>query len=155
MLSEKIRALRRKSGLSQDELAERLGVSRQAVSKWELGSAVPIADTLVDIADFFGVSLDYLMRGNIDRSSDSFEPPKNANTPNLPEKTHSRRRTAAVLLLAASVFLGVIVLILYMTGAGVLGGGSGITINGTGMLAALAVMLGAAGVVLFILSIKK
>lgn len=155
MLSEIIRALRRKSGLSQDEFAERLGVSRQAVSKWELGSAVPTADKLVDIADFFGVSLDYLMRGNTDRSSDGFAPPKNANTQSSPEKTHPRRKTAAVLLLAASVFLGVVVLILYVTGAGMLGGGSGITISGTGMLAALAVMLGTAGVVMFTLSIKK
>lgn len=155
MLSEKIRALRRNSGLSQEELAERLDVSRQAVSKWELGSAVPTADKLVDIADFFGVSLDYLMRGNADRSSDCFVPPQSANVPSSPERLHSRRRMAAVLLLAAAVFLGVVVLILYVTGAGVLGGGSGITISGTGMLAALAVMLGAAGVVLFILSIKK
>lgn len=151
MLSEKIRALRKKSGLSQDELAERLDVSRQAVSKWELGSAMPTADKLVDIADFFGVSLDYLMRGE----ADGFKPTQSSNARSSPEKAHPRRRTAAVLLLAAAVFLGLVVLILYVTGAGVLGGGSGITINGTGMLAALAVMLGAAGVVLFTLSIKK
>lgn len=151
MLSEKIRELRKRSGLSQEELAERLDVSRQAVSKWELGSALPTADKLVELADFFGVSLDYLMRGE----ADGFTTPQSANASGSPEKTHPRRRTAAVLLLTAGVFLGVVVLILYVTGAGVLGGGSGITINGTGMLAALAIMLGAAGVVLFILSIKN
>lgn len=148
MLSEKIRELRRRAGLSQEELAEKLNVSRQAISKWELGTAVPTADKLVDIADFFGVSLDFLMRENSER----LNVPSKAVTP---EKPHKRRKTAAILLLSAAVFLGIVVLVLYVNGAGVIGGGSGITINGTGMLAALAVMLGAAGAVLFVTSIKK
>lgn len=151
MLSDKIRELRRRSGLSQEELADKLNVSRQAISKWELGSAVPTADKLVDIADFFGVSLDFLMRDNHEQLR--IAPPQ--NTSNTPEKSHPRRKTASVLLMAASAFLGVVVLVLYVNGAGVLGGGSGITINGTGMLAALAVMLGTAGAVLFVTSIKK
>lgn len=151
MLSEKIRELRRKAGLSQEELADKLNVSRQAVSKWELGSAVPTADKLVDIADFFGVSLDFLMRENSEQPLNVSRQTANS----APEKPHSRRKIASVLLMAAAVFLGVVVLVLYVTGAGVLGGGSGITINGTGMLAALAVILGAAGGVLFILSTKK
>lgn len=150
MLSEKIRELRRKAGLSQEELADKLNVSRQAVSKWELGSAVPTADKLLDIADFFGVSLDFLMRENA-----ASETSRGISAPLSFEKPHKRRKTAAILLLSAAVFLGIVVLVLYVTGAGVLGGGSGITINGTGMLAALAVMLGAAGGVLFILSTKK
>lgn len=151
MLSEKIRELRRRSSLSQEELADKLNVSRQAISKWELGSAVPTADKLVDIADFFGVSLDFLMRDTHEQLG--IAPPQ--NTSNTPEKSHPRRRTASVLLMAAAVFLGVVVLVLYVNGAGVIGGGSGITINGTGMLAALAVMLGTAGAVLFVTSIKK
>ncbi|MDE6728885.1 MAG: helix-turn-helix domain-containing protein, partial [Oscillospiraceae bacterium] len=84
MLSEKIRALRKKSGLSQEELAERLDVSRQAVSKWELGSAVPTADKLVDIADFFGVSLDYLMRGEIFSQKTGFKLPESSKLPKRP-----------------------------------------------------------------------
>lgn len=150
MLSEKIRELRRRSSLSQEELADKLNVSRQAISKWELGSAVPTADKLVDIADFFGVSLDFLMRDTHEQLGIALP----QNTSNTPEKSHPRRRTASVLLMAA-VFLGVVVLVLYVNGAGVIGGGSGITINGTGMLAALAVMLGTAGAVLFVTSIKK
>lgn len=150
MLSEKIRELRRRSGLSQEELADKLNVSRQAISKWELGSALPTADKLVDIADFFGVSLDFLMREN-SAPEVSFSP----NSPISPKRPHKRRRTAAILLLSAAVFLGIVVLILYVTGAGALRGGSGITISGTGMLAALAVLLGAAGAVLFVTSIKK
>ena len=46
MLSENIYALRRKSGLSQEQLAERIGVSRQAVSKWESGASTPELEKL-------------------------------------------------------------------------------------------------------------
>ena len=45
-LSEKLYELRKKSNLSQEQLAEQLGVSRQAVSKWESGKAVPESETL-------------------------------------------------------------------------------------------------------------
>ena len=61
-LSEKLYELRKKDGLSQEQLAERLGVSRQAVSKWESGKAVPESDTLISISEYFDVSLDYLMK---------------------------------------------------------------------------------------------
>ncbi|HEL1559773.1 helix-turn-helix domain-containing protein [Streptococcus suis] len=49
--------------LSQDELAEKLYISRQAVSKWENGEATPDIDKLVQLAEIFGVSLDYLVLG--------------------------------------------------------------------------------------------
>ena len=51
MLSEKIYTLRRKNGLSQEQLAERIGVSRQAVSKWEGGLSVPELDNLRSLRD--------------------------------------------------------------------------------------------------------
>ena len=57
-LNEKIFQCRKRSGLSQEELAERLGVSRQAVSKWELGTAQPELDKLRLLAKTFGVSTD-------------------------------------------------------------------------------------------------
>ncbi|ASW48794.1 helix-turn-helix domain-containing protein [Streptococcus suis] len=49
--------------LSQDDLAEKLYISRQAVSKWENGEATPDIDKLVQLAEIFGVSLDYLVLG--------------------------------------------------------------------------------------------
>ena len=61
-LSEKLYTLRKKSGLSQEQLAEQLGVSRQAISKWESGQSVPESDKLVVISNHFKVSLDYLMK---------------------------------------------------------------------------------------------
>ena len=67
-LSEKLYELRKKSGLSQEQLAEQLGVSRQAISKWESGKSVRESDTLVSISQYFNVTLDYLMKDNIPTS---------------------------------------------------------------------------------------
>ena len=61
---EKITALRKKTCITQEEFADRLGVTRQAVSKWESGSAYPETDTIIRIAELFGVTCDYLLREN-------------------------------------------------------------------------------------------
>lgn len=60
-LNEKIYLCRKKAGLSQDALAERLGVSRQAISKWETGESVPDTGKLLPLANALGVSLDWLL----------------------------------------------------------------------------------------------
>lgn len=59
---EKIAALRREKGMSQEALGEKLGLSRQAVSKWEADQAVPTMDNLVELSRLFGVSVDTLLR---------------------------------------------------------------------------------------------
>ena len=56
---------RKKMNLSQEELAARIGVSRQAVSKWERAEASPDTDNLILLADIYGVSLDELLKGEI------------------------------------------------------------------------------------------
>lgn len=61
-LSEKIVLLRKQNGLSQEALAEKLGVSRQAVSRWETGTALPDASNLLQLSDLFGVTADSLLR---------------------------------------------------------------------------------------------
>lgn len=60
-LSDKILELRKRRGLSQEALAELLGVSRQAISKWENGDAIPEIFKLKMIADLFGVTTDWLL----------------------------------------------------------------------------------------------
>lgn len=60
-LSEKILYCRKRAGLSQEALAERLGVSRQAVSKWETGEALPETNKLAALASELGVSVDWLL----------------------------------------------------------------------------------------------
>ena len=59
---EKLMTLRKKSGMSQEEMADWLGVTRQAVSRWELGSTQPDAPNLLKLSDLFDVSIDWLLR---------------------------------------------------------------------------------------------
>ena len=61
-MGEKILAMRKARGWSQEELADRIGVTRQAVSRWESDSAKPDADKIIAVCDLFGVSADYLLR---------------------------------------------------------------------------------------------
>ena len=61
-LGEKILTLRKARGWSQEELAGRIGVTRQALSRWESDAAVPDTVNVVQMADLFGVSCDYLLR---------------------------------------------------------------------------------------------
>ena len=61
-LAEKILSLRTERGMSQDDLAEKLEVSRQSVSKWETAQSTPDLDKIIRLADLFGVSVDELVR---------------------------------------------------------------------------------------------
>ncbi len=59
--NNKLYELRKQKGLSQEELANRLNVSRQTVSKWEVGDSTPDMEKLIAISDLFGISLDELV----------------------------------------------------------------------------------------------
>ena len=63
-LGRRISELRKKKGITQDQLAEEMGVSSQAVSKWENDISCPDIGLLPQLADYFGVTLDELMRGD-------------------------------------------------------------------------------------------
>lgn len=63
-LGETIRECRKKTGLSQEQLAEKLNVSRQAITKWETDKGIPDVANLIAISDEFGLSLDELIQGN-------------------------------------------------------------------------------------------
>lgn len=69
--AEKLLVLRTQSGYSQEALAEKLNVSRQAISKWEIGTTLPETEKVIAISDFFEVSLDYLLKDHV--RSDSNE----------------------------------------------------------------------------------
>ena len=60
-LSDKIIHLRKTNGLSQEDLAEKLNVSRQAISRWENGTALPDAQNVLQISKLFQVTTDYLL----------------------------------------------------------------------------------------------
>lgn len=61
MIYEKIKMLREKAGMTQVELAKRLGLSRAAVNAWEMGITVPSTHYIIELAHFFQVSTDYLL----------------------------------------------------------------------------------------------
>lgn len=61
-LTDKLISLRKRSGLTQAALAEKLNVSRQAVSLWEMGETFPSTDNFKRLSELYGVSVDYLMR---------------------------------------------------------------------------------------------
>lgn len=69
ILADKIIDLRKKAGLSQEELAEKLNVSRQAVSKWEGAQSTPDLARVLQLSELFGVSTDYLLKDDIDSSA--------------------------------------------------------------------------------------
>ena len=67
ILAEKITEERKKNGWSQEELAEKLGVSRQAVSKWERAESSPSVDNLLDLARLYGITVDEMLNTDGDR----------------------------------------------------------------------------------------
>ena len=91
MLSDNIRNNRKKNNMSQDELAEKLGVSRQSISLWETGQTQPTIDNIIALANIFNISSDMLLT-----NSESVNISQN-NTPD------SKRKSKAVLLIFATI----------------------------------------------------
>ena len=77
ILADKIIDLRKKAGWSQEELADKLGVSRQSVSKWEGAQSIPDMNKILQLSELFGVSTDYLLKDNLEAP----EPLPVADTP--------------------------------------------------------------------------
>lgn len=69
ILADKIMNLRKQQGMSQEELAHQLGISRQSVSKWESGASIPDLDKVLKLSDLFGVSTDYLLKDELEEVS--------------------------------------------------------------------------------------
>lgn len=66
ILADKIIEERKKNGWSQEELASKLGVSRQAVSKWESSGSIPDLQRILQMSELFGVTTDYLLKDEIE-----------------------------------------------------------------------------------------
>ncbi len=69
-LQEKIVSLRKQKGWSQEELAGKLNVSRQSISRWEVGSAQPDANNIVQLSKLFGITADYLLNEDFESDYD-------------------------------------------------------------------------------------
>jgi transcriptional regulator with XRE-family HTH domain len=68
ILADKLIKLRKQFGWSQEDLAEKMNVSRQSVSKWESASSIPDLNKIIKLADIFNVSTDYLLRDEVDET---------------------------------------------------------------------------------------
>lgn len=95
-LEEKLISLRKEKGLSQMKLAEMMNVSRQAISRWEVGAAVPSTDNLKFLGNLYGVSLEYLLHDDAPKPNQNETPMQKR----IIEKQESRRKTVFVVLMA-------------------------------------------------------
>lgn len=104
-LSEKIISLRKEKGLSQEAFAEALGVSRQSVSKWESGAALPDTDKIIAMSELFGVSTDYLLKNDEPAAQQPCEPEGFApvNAVSTPKKKPVKKIIAFILALCIIV----------------------------------------------------
>ncbi|MBO5452140.1 MAG: helix-turn-helix transcriptional regulator [Lachnospiraceae bacterium] len=108
----KLYHLRKQKGLSQEELANRLNVSRQTISKWEVGDSTPDMEKLIAISDMFQISLDELVMDKVQTQTGE-TPSKEEIVNELKEKvlTDENKKKAKKVLKIAAIILGVIVLI--------------------------------------------
>lgn len=110
ILADKIIYLRKKCGWSQEELAEKLGVSRQSVSKWEGAQSIPDLDKILIMSNIFGVSTDYLLKDEIEETefSDSADDDEEENIRKISMETASaflsmKKKTAPKIALGVAL----------------------------------------------------
>ncbi len=108
-IADRIQSLRKAKGLSQEELADAVGVSRQAVSKWESEQATPDLDKVVIMSEFFEVTTDYLLKGIEPVKTDDHKTMADViDQKVLTEKNGKRVKTAAKwFLIGFGVLLGI------------------------------------------------
>ena len=146
MLSENIYALRRKSGLSQEQLAEKIGVSRQAISKWEGGLSTPELDKLKALSECFHVTIDELV-GNQIISNSNYEVQKEEN-PDLYKTGEGKIGICFCSIGAVCLILFGVLTVIRPSSVEQLNESSMITLNGTGILIMLSVLLMIVGMIL-------
>lgn len=148
MLSEKLYQLRKKSGLSQEQLAEQLNVSRQAISKWESGSAFPESEKLIIISNYFGVSVDYLLKDEVEDE---------VKTPSAEFRKNPTTLAGLMICIAGIVamILWGLFFILRPEASNQMSESSMITIDGNGIFLILCVVAVIAGAGLLLRSQKK
>lgn len=113
MIGNKIQSCRKRAGLSQETLARELGISRQAVSRWETGEAIPDTEKVIQLSRLFQVSTDYLLL-------DEMEEAQGANfAPVKRDETREKRRGLRMFFGKLLLILGLLALTATLIGAGV------------------------------------
>ena len=155
--SEKLYELRKKRGLSQEELAEALDVSRQAISKWESGRAMPEAGKLLTVSEYFGVSLDELMK---EKAQTIQSVPQEKNDPETkeletkaPEKGSLKKRTLGLIVCVGGIVCLIVfglLSLLFPVSSEELAASSVIRLDGRGIVLGLCVLAAVTGAVLLL-----
>lgn len=147
--SEKLYALRKQRGLSQEELAEALDVSRQAISKWESGRALPEAGKLLSVSEYFGVSLDELMKEDAHTPQEA--PREEVHKEPVAEKNAPRKRTLGLIFCIGGavcmILLGLLSL-LFPASSEELAASSAVRLDGRGILLGLCLLAMISGAVI-------
>lgn len=97
---EKLTRLREQNRISQSELAERLNVSRQAISRWEGGRTSPTVDTLKVLAKIYGVTVDWLLN-----DEETEFPQRKDETGGQVQKTGQKKKSRAIVMVTLILFL--------------------------------------------------
>ena len=145
MLSERIYTLRRKSGLSQEQLAEKIGVSRQAISKWESGTSTPELEKLIALSKCFNITVDELTTGRESTAKGESTQAGNNTTQN---RTESRIGIGLCLFGAICLVLVGLMTILRPSTIQEINESSMVTLNGSGILLSICVLAMAIGIFL-------
>ena len=107
-LAEKLISLRKKQGLTQLELAEKLDVSRQAVSRWEAGDAMPGIDNLKLLSELYEVSIDFLLNDNLTDRSEYRQDQKNAIVEMKPGKKMGKYKIFVICIVMIVLVIAVL-----------------------------------------------
>lgn len=107
-ISERLQELRKKEGYSQEQVAEMLGLSRQAISKWESGQGKPEIDNIIKLTEIYHVSADYILLG-----TEKVPVP----VPEKKELSHEYKKAIGIIAIIAAT---TIVTVLFITALGLL-----------------------------------
>ena len=108
ILADKIIKLRKKNGWSQEELAEKMNVSRQAVSKWECVQTIPDIEKILQLSLLFGVTTDYLLKDEIEDKELTYDSSDDTTVKKISTEeaiTYIEQRKKAAWLIALAIFL--------------------------------------------------
>lgn len=121
-IGERIQELRKKKYMSQEDLAEKVDVSKQSVSKWELDKALPNIEKILKLCDIFEVSADYLLRGydniveevvnNIDESNNIIQEDNSENNKDI--KNNTKLKYIIMLICSSILTLFLIIVVYYV-----------------------------------------
>ena len=110
--NEKLIMLRKQHNLSQEQVAEKLGVARQTISKWELGETTPEMDKLIIISELYNITLDELMKE--ENEGKVINDPNNTNSQKLAGMTIKILKGIGILFLIVSILYVMLMIIAFV-----------------------------------------